>query len=66
MKNSVKKVFAEKKLPINRPNRTQGKTLPLCDCKMRKRDHFNNALGHTYRGNNNFKNNLSVKDSENG
>ena len=66
MKARIKAALKDAGIVPNRPNRKQGKTLPLCDCKNTKRDHYNNALGHSYRGNNNFKNNLSVKESSNG
>ena len=44
----------------NRPNRRQGKALPLCVCSHTKKEHYKNALGCNYKGSH-TKNNLSVK-----
>lgn len=50
MKQRVKDAIKEKGLVLNRPNRKQGKTLNLCTCGTDKWSHFNNRLGHTYKG----------------
>ena len=46
------RVIGELKLmgkPINKPNRKQGKTHPLCTCSRSKKEHFNNAQGHPFK-----------------
>ena len=46
------RVIGELKLmgkEIFRPNRKQGKTHHLCTCSQHKRDHYMNALGHSFK-----------------
>ena len=50
MKQCVKDAIKEKGLTLNKPNRKQGRTLNLCTCTDTKKAHYNNALGHTFRG----------------
>ena len=52
MKHRVKELIKARGLTLNRPNRTQGKTLNLCTCGTDKKSHYMNAVGHTYRGGN--------------
>ena len=60
MKTSVKARLTAAKLPINAPNRRQGKTNNLCVCGHSKAEHFNNALSCIFKASS-TKNNLSVK-----
>lgn len=52
MKQRIKDKLKELNLPVNRPNRRQGRTNNLCTCTATKREHFNNALGHPFKAGN--------------
>ena len=59
MKTRVKERLKEANLPINAPNRRQGRTHNLCVCGQPKKEHFKNALGCNFKAGT-HKNNLSV------
>lgn len=50
MKARVKEMLKAKNLPNFGPNRRQGnRTANLCTCTDTKKNHFNNALGHSFK-----------------
>jgi hypothetical protein len=50
MRISTKKRLILEGKTVLRPNRRQGKALPLCVCSHTKKEHYKNALGCNYKG----------------